>query len=175
MAEVRARAGKHEPPDHGIGRSRGGLTTKTHAIVDGRLRPLAVTLTGGNAHDSPVLPVLLDRLSVDRIGPGRPRTRPDHLLADKAYSSKAHRAMLRRRGIPHTIPQRADEHAGRARRGTRGGRPPKFDQALYQQRNVVERSFSDTKQWRGLASRTDKLAINYLGAVVLRATLAWLS
>ena len=62
-----------------------------------------------------------------------------------------------------------------ARRGTRGGRPPKFDQALYQRRNVVERSFSDAKQWRGLASRTDKLAINYLGAVVLRATLAWLS
>ena len=92
MAELRARAGKHEPPDHGIGRSRGGLTTKTHAIVDGGLRLLTFTLTGGNAHDSPLLPVLLDGLAGERIGSGRPRTRPDHLLADKAYSARAHRA-----------------------------------------------------------------------------------
>jgi transposase len=174
LAEVRARAGKHEPPDHGIGRSRGGLTTKTHAIVDGGLRLLTFTLTGGNAHDSPLLPVLLDQLAVERIGPGRPRTRPDHLLADKAYSARAHRAMLRRRGIAHTIPQRADEHAKRVKRGTRGGRPPKFDPALYQQRNVVERGFCWFKGWRGLATRTDKLAINYAGGVTLKATLEWL-
>lgn len=175
MAEVRAEAGKHEPDDHGIGRSRGGLTTKTHAITDGRLRLLTFTLTGGNAHDSPVLPVLLDQLRVARRGGGRPRCRPDHLLADKAYSSKAHRVMLRRRGISHTIPERDDQIAGRARRGTRGGRPPKFDQALYQQRNVVERGFCWFKQWRGLATRTDKLAINYAGGITLKATLDWFS
>jgi putative transposase len=174
LAEVRARAGKHEPDDHGIGRSRGGLTTKTHAITDGQLRLLTFALTGGNAHDSPMLPVLLEGLSIHRDGPGRPRTRPDHLLADKAYSSKAHRAMLRRRGIAHTIPERDDQKAARARRGPRGGRPPKFDQARYQQRNVVERGFCWFKQWRGLAARTDKLAINYAGGITLKATLEWL-
>lgn len=175
MADLRRRAGKYEPPDHAIGRSRGGLTTKTHALLDGRLRPLTFTLTGGNSHDSPVLPVLLEQLSVGRDGPGRPRTRPAHLLADKAYSSKAHRQLLRRRGIPHTIPERDDQIAGRARRGSRGGRPPKFDQALYQQRNTVERGFCWIKQWRGLATRTDKLAINYTGGITLKATLEWLT
>ena len=175
MAEVRARAGKHEPDDHGIGRSRGGLTTKVHAVVDGHLRLLTITLTGGNAHDSPLLPVLLDGLSVARIGPGRPRTRPNHLLADKAYSSQGHRAMLRRRAIPHTIPERQDEKTRRLKRGSRGGRPPKFDTELYKQRNVVERGFGALKQWRGLAQRSDKLAINYAGAITLNATLDWLS
>lgn len=174
MAEVRARAGKHEPDDHAIGRSRGGLNTKVHAIVDGHRRLLAITLTGGNAHDSPLLPVLLERLSVERIGPGRPRTRPDHLLADKAYSSKGHRAMLRQRGIPHTIPERQDEKTRRRNRGSHGGRPPKFDAARYKQRNVVERSFSQLKQWRGLSQRSDKLAINYAGGITLKATLDWL-
>ncbi len=175
MAEVRAAAGKHEPDDHAIGRSRGGLNTKVHALTDGRLRLLAFTLTGGNAHDSPLLPVLLERLSVAREHGGRPRTRPDHLLGDKAYSSKAHRAMLRRRGIPHTIPERDDEKARRARRGSRGGRPPTFDAELYKQRNVVERGFSWLKQWRGLSQRSDKLAINYAGGITLKATLDWLS
>ena len=175
MAEVRVRAGKHEPDDHGIGRSRGGLNTKVHAIVDGRLRLLAFTLTGGNAHDSPLLPVLLERLSIARVGPGRPRTRPDHLLADKAYSSRAHREMLRRRGIAHTIPERDDQKTKRARCGCRGGRPPKFDAERYKQRNVVERGFGQLKQWRGLAQRSDKLAINYTGGIALNATLDWLS
>jgi transposase len=119
--------------------------------------------------------VLLDRLAVERVGPGRPRTRPDHLLGDKAYSSKAHRALLRRRGIGHTIPERADQQAKRARRGSRGGRPPKFDAELYKQRNVVERGFGWFKQWRGLAHRSDKLAINYTGGITLKATLDWLS
>jgi transposase len=174
LAEVRARAGKHEPDDHAIGRSRGGLNTKVHAIVDGGLRLLTMTLTGGNAHDSPLLPVLLDQLAIDRVGPGRPRTRPDHLLADKAYSSRAHRAMLRRRGIAHTIPERDDQKAKRARRGSRGGRPPGFDAERYKQRNVVERGFSDLKQWRGLSQRSDKLAINYASGITLKATLDWL-
>ncbi|EHN71896.1 putative transposase [Streptomyces coelicoflavus ZG0656] len=56
-----------------------------------------------------------------RIGPGRPRVRPDHVLGDKGYSSKAIRAWLRRKGIAHTIPERADQVRNRARRGSRGG------------------------------------------------------
>lgn len=83
-----------EPPDHGIGRSRGGLTTKIHHRCDGRMRWLVMLLG-----DSAMFPHLLDSLSVLRLGPGRARSRPVRALADKAYSSKANRELLRRRGI----------------------------------------------------------------------------
>lgn len=77
-----------------------------------------------------------------RIGPGRPRVRPAHVLGDKGYSSKAIRTWLRRRGIGHTIPERADQVRNRLRRGSHGGRPPAFDKQLYKRRNVVERCFN---------------------------------
>ena len=81
-----------EPVDHAIGRSRGGLTTKLHTLVDGNGRPLVIEAGPGQGGDSPMLPVLLDLLRVARSGPGRPRTRPDALLADKAYSSPEFRS-----------------------------------------------------------------------------------
>lgn len=163
-----------EPADHAIGRSRGGLTTKLHALVDGRGRPLVIHAGPGHAHDSPMLPVLLADLAVRRVGPGRPRTRPTHLLADKAYSSRAHRQQLHARGIHVVIPERADQIAYRRRRGRAGGRPVGYDRVLYRNRNVVERGFNAFKQWRGLASRYDKLAINYRGGAVLRGIVIWL-
>ena len=98
-----------EPGDHAIGRSRGGLTTKTHALVDGRGLPLVLILTPGQAGDSPALPRLLGELRVPRVGPGRPRTTPDALRGDKAYSARAHREDLRSRGITAVIPERADQ------------------------------------------------------------------
>lgn len=73
-------------------------------------------------------------ISVPRVGPGRPRTRPDHLVADKGYSSRKIHAYLRRRGIPHTIPERVDQILGRLNRGIRGGRPPGFDRDIYRHR-----------------------------------------
>ncbi len=164
----------HEPPDHAIGRSRGGLSTKIHQLVDGNQRPLVIGLTAGQAGDSPMLKYLLAELRVNTPGPGRPRTRPEALLGDKAYSSRANRALLRAGRIHTVIPQRADEIAHRQRRGSGGGRPPAFDAMTYKRRNVVERSFNDHKQWRGLATRYDKLATNYRGAVVLRAITIWL-
>jgi hypothetical protein len=85
-----------EPPDHALGRSRGGVSTKIHQLVDGRGRPLVIALTAGQAGDSPMLKVLLADLAVARPGGGRPRTRPDTLLGDKAYSSAANRELLRR-------------------------------------------------------------------------------
>ena len=112
-----------EPVDHAIGRSRGGLTSKLHALVDGRGRPLVVHAGPGHAHDSPMLAVLLADLAVPRLGNGRPRTRPHCLIADKAYSSQAHRALLRRRGIRAVIPEQSTQAAHRRRRGGRGGRP----------------------------------------------------
>lgn len=121
-----------------------------------------------------MLPPLLAHLSVPRIGPGRPRTRPEALLGDKAYSSRPIRTMLRARRVQAVIPQPSDQIGHRQRRGSAGGRPPKFDALAYKGRNVIERSFNDHKQWRGLATRYDKLASVYRGAVVLRAITIWL-
>jgi putative transposase len=121
-----------------------------------------------------MLPVLLEHLRVERVGPGRPRTTPDALLGDKAYSARAHRTLLRSRGVKAVIPQRSDQIRHRRRRGSHGGRPPAFDAKLYKGRNVVERSFNTVKQWRALATRYDKLAIVYRGAAVLRAITIWL-
>src|SRR5690606_5945452 len=110
-----------------------------------------------------------------RLGPGRPRTRPEALIGDKAYSSRGTRAALRARGIKAVIPQRGDEISHRQRRGPAGGRPPAFDPDTYKGRNVIERCFNDHKQWRGIATRYDKLATVYRGAVVLRAITIWLT
>lgn len=163
-----------EPLDHALGRSRGGLSTKIHQLVDGQGRPLVIALTAGQAGDSPMLRWLLADLAVRRSGPGRPRTRPDALLGDKAYSSRANRDLLRTKRVKTVIPQPADQIAHRQRRGSAGGRPPEFDATTYKGRNVVERSFNDHKQWRGLATRYDKLAAIYRGGVVLRAITLWL-
>ncbi|MCV7121273.1 IS5 family transposase [Mycobacterium nebraskense] len=163
-----------EPPDHGIGRSRGGWTSKIHHLVDGAGRPLVILVSAGQAHDGPVLEHLLAHLKVTRGTAAAPRTRPDRVRGDKAYSSRATRAQLRRRRIVAVIPEPSDQIAHRKRRGARGGRPPAFDAEDYKRRNVIERSFNIVKQWRGLATRYDKLAIVYRAAAVLRAVTIWL-
>ena len=127
-----------EPDDHAIGRSRGGLSTKIHQLVDGRGRPLVIALTAGQAGDSPMLRTLLEDLSVARPGRGRPRTRPDAVLGDKAYSSRANRELLRTKRVTTVIPQPVDQIAHRQRRGSAGGRPPSFDATTYKARNVVD-------------------------------------
>lgn len=88
-----------EPAGHGIGRSCGGLTTKVHHAVDGRGRPLAIVITGGQRHDGVILPQALDDIRVPRSGAGRARTRPDSVLGDRAYGSRANREHLPNRGI----------------------------------------------------------------------------
>lgn len=165
---------REEPADHAIGRSRGGLSTKIHQLVDGRGLPLVVLIGPGQAGDSPMFPILMNHFRVGRRGPGRPRSRPDRVRADKAYSSRAIRHHLRSRGIVAVIPEPADQQGHRKRRGTRGGRPVDYDRDDYKGRNVVERGFNETKQWRGLATRYDKLALTYRGGVVLRAITLWL-
>ncbi|MBP8535621.1 transposase, partial [Streptomyces sp. MK37H] len=112
-------------------------------------------LTAGQAGDAPAFPQVMARLRVSRPH-GRPRTRPDMVLADKAYSSRAIRGHLGRRGIRAVIPVPADQHLHRLRRGSRGGRPPAFDREAYKQRNTVERCINRLKQWRGLATRYEK-------------------
>jgi len=133
-----------------------------------------VLVSAGQANDAPLFEHLLANLRVDRLGGGRPRTKPQRVRADKAYSSRAIRRELRRRGITAVIPQPSDQIAHRKRRGSRGGRPPAFDAADYKGRNVIERGFNVVKQWRGLATRYDKLAIVYRAAAVLRAITLWL-
>lgn len=115
---------------------------------------------------------LLAELQVARAI-GRPRTRPDALRGDKAYSSRAIRAHLRERGITAVIPEPADQQGHRKRRGSRGGRPVGYDRDDYRGRNVIERRFCHLKQWRGLATRYDKHATTYRAAVVLNAVIAW--
>ncbi|BCT74206.1 hypothetical protein SCMU_31070 [Sinomonas cyclohexanicum] len=162
-----------EPAGHGIGRSRGGLTTKIHHAVDGNGLPLAIVVTGGQRNDGAMLKRVLDDIRVPRAGGGRPRTRPAAVLADKAYGSGVNRRMLRARGIRAVIPEKSDQITSRKRKGSKGGRPPGFDADAYKDRNVVERSFALVKQWRGIATRYDKLAITYRAGAVLHAALIW--
>jgi len=133
-----------------------------------------IAVTPGQAGDSPALLPLLAELRVPRLGRGRPRTRPDALRGDKAYSSRAIRAHLRARAITAVIPEPADQVRHRKNRGSAGGRPPAFDAEDYKGRNVIERGFNVLKQWRGLATRYDKHALTYRAGLVLAAILIWL-
>ena len=116
---------------------------------------------------------LMAHLRVPRLRGGRARTRPDRVRADKAYSSRAIRTHLRRRGIRAVIPEPADQAGHRKRRGSRGGRPPAFHAQDYRGRNVIERSFNQLKQWRGIATRFDKLATVYRAAILIHDVITW--
>jgi transposase len=130
-------------------------------------------VTPGQRHDSISARPLLERIRVPRTGMGRPRCRPDHVIADKAYSSRGFRAYLRRRGIAHTIPEKTDQQRHRLGRGRRGGRPPRADRETYRRRNTVERCFNRLKGFRGIATRYEKTATSYEAAVTLASFLLW--
>jgi transposase len=130
-------------------------------------------LTAGQAADCPRFITVLDKIRIP--GPvGRPRTRPAAVAADKAYSSKANRAYLRRRAITAVIPEKSDQQANRKKKGSAGGRPVGFDPERYQQRNTVERCFQKIKTWRGLATRYDKAPESYEAGLHLRGSIMWL-
>jgi transposase len=135
--------------------------------VDASFHVLAAVITAGQRGDAPVFEQVMDKIRIPRPGGGRPRTRPDHVLADRAYSSRQIRAYLRRRQIPHTIPEKRDQAGHRLRRGSAGGRPPGFDRETYKRRHKVECRIGLLKQARGVATRYDKLAVRYEATVQL--------
>lgn len=144
-----------------------------HLACDRRCRPLSFVLTPGQAADSPQFAAVLARIRVR--GPvGRPRTRPDAVAADKAYSSRKNRADLRRRKIKGVIPEKADQAANRKKKGPRGGRPVTHDAELYKDRNTVERCINRIKDWRALATRYDKTPESYEAGLHLRGSMIWL-
>ncbi len=104
---------------------------------------------------------------------GRPRTRPDAVAGDKAYSSRGNRAHLRKRRIKAVIPKKKDQAANR-KKSPQGGRPVSHDADLYKERNTVERLINKLKAWRGIATRYDKTSDNYLAGLHLRASMTWL-
>lgn len=173
MAGRRSRPPRHRP-DEALGRSRGGLTCKIHLVGEGGCRPLAFVITPGQWGDAPQLIPVLEQIRVPRPAGGHPRTRPDHLGGDKAYSSRRNRRYLRRRQIKHTIPEPKGQRANRQRRGNRGGRPTGFDRVNYRRRNEVERTINRLKTFRAVATRYDKRAYVFHGTVTVASICLWL-
>ena len=135
-----------------MGRSRGGLTSKIHALVDANGLPVVLKLTEGQAHDGRSAADMLGGLRAGQI-----------LLADRAYDSNAlHEAMAAQGAWANVraMPQRRD--------------PPAFSALLYRCRNVVERFFNKLKHFRAVATRYEKHDGNYLALVKLAATRIWM-
>jgi transposase len=142
---------KRGPAIHGIGRSRGGPTTKVHLVVDALGLPLAFEVTEGNRHDIVAAPGLVKR------------TQPRRLLGDKAYSSHDFRAVLDGMSCQPVIPSSSSWID-----------PPAYDKDLYKARAEVECTFSLLKQARRFATRYEKTLRNYAAVVAIGCALLWL-
>lgn len=167
--------GREKPAQReALGRSRGGLSTKIHLAADSRSRPLGFITTVGQRHDAVAFELTLAQVAVARLGGGRARTRPDAVLCDKAYSSRAIRGHLSRRKIKAVIAIKDDQHTARRRKGSHGGRPVSFDKVHYRDRNTVERAMNKLRSHRAVATRYDKRDFIYRGTITVAAIWIWL-
>lgn len=153
---------KEEPADHALGRSKGGFGTKLHLLCDAQGLPLSALLLPGQAHESTQFEELLETVSIERRTSGRTRKRPERVAADKAYHAHRIRYWLHSHGIHVVIPPRKTQ-----RIKPRRGRPIRYDQRFYRDRNVIERCIGWLKECRSVATRYEKLAVNYLQLVKL--------
>jgi hypothetical protein len=169
-----AKQGKQALNREGLGHSRGGLTSKIHLAADHRCRPLVVLTSEGQRHDSIAFVAVMDAVRVPRVGPGRPRSRPDWVLADRAYGSRGNRAWLTRHRIKVAIPVKTDQAAARRRKGRDGGRPPNFDTQRYRDRNTVERAVNKLRETRAVGTRYDKRDYIFRGTITVSAIRIWL-
>jgi transposase len=147
-----------EPDDHALGRSRGGFGTKIHLVSDGNGLPLAADVTAGQRHESTQAERVLGKVRIPQRR-GRPRCRPVRLAGDKGYSYPRIRRWLRQHGIRAVIPRRKDQRPDDGRH--------RLDKATYKRRAVVEQCVGWLKESRAVATRFDKLAVNYLATVKL--------
>jgi transposase len=138
-----------EPPDHALGRSRGGFGTKTHLVCDSHGLILAIWVTAGQRHESKGFEEVMDRAKRPRRA-GLPCW-PDQGAGDKGYSYQGVRNWLKRRHIEPVIPTRKDQP-----------RQEGFDKKAYRRRHIIERAVGWFKWCRALAFRFDKLAVNYV-------------
>jgi len=152
-----------EPTDEALGRSHGGFTTKIHLRAEGQGKPMTFIVTAGQQHEAVVFERLMAQGAVKRPGRGRPRLRPTRVVGDKGSSSRKIRAYCRARGIRYTIPRQTNEH-----------RSGPFDRAVYRARNRVERLINRLKQFRRIATRYEKRAVNYCAMLTIAAILLWL-
>jgi len=152
-----------EPIDHGLGRSRGGFSSKIHLVCDGHGNPLGAVITGGNINDCVMLQATLENVSI----PGERRknkNRPQMLLADKGYDSVKIRTYLRSRGIQTVIPARGLPPGTKRRKK---GPKPKLNKEYYKERNIIERLIGWLKNCRRIATRFEKYASSFLAMVKL--------
>jgi transposase len=135
---------------------------------------MSLIITAGQRADCTHFEPVLEKIRVPRTGPDRPRKTPHSLAADKAYSNRPCRDYLRRRSIPHTIPEKTDSWAARLREGSLGGRPPGFDEQRHKKRNIVEQAINKLKHARAVATRYDKRGYVYLGTITAATLVSWL-
>ena len=135
-----------------MGRSRGGLTTKIHALVDANGLPIRLKLTEGQAHDGRSAADMLDGIGAGQI-----------LLADRAYDSDGLRQSLKERGAWANVKPMPNRT-----------KVPAFSRFLYRYRNLVERFFNKLKHFRAVATRFEKHDANYLALVKLAAARIWM-
>jgi transposase len=135
-----------------VGKSRGGLTTKIHARVDAKGRPVRLLISPGNDHDAICAEQLLDGLEQGTV-----------VIADKGYDADNIRACIRNQGAIPNIPNRSNRKT-----------KYRWTKAIYRERNHVERFFNKLKQFRRIATRYDKLGANFFAFVKLASVRIWL-